>query len=248
MESVASPVRVGNVYRYDGARNIMKKNGEKLVIVGDGETAQLAYEYFIVDSPYEVVAFSVEQTFLKQTEQEGLPVVPFEGVENVYDPTDFRIFVAVSSTKLNRPRARLYRACKEKGYKPVSYISSKAFVWRTAEIGENCFILENNVIQHKVKIGNDVTLWSGNHIGHRTVIGDHCFISSHCVISGFCEIGESSFIGVNSTFADNIKVGRDCLIGAGALITTSTKPGTIYPGANTKPSSIGSLQFFGITE
>ena len=226
----------------------MKKNGEKLVIVGDGETAQLAHEYFTVDSTYEVVAFSVEQAFLKQTEQCGLPVVPFEGVENVYPPADFRIFVAVSSAKLNRPRARLYQACKEKGYRPVSYVSSKAFVWRTAEIGENCFIFENNVIQHKVKIGNDVTLWSGNHIGHRTVIGDHCFISSHCVISGFCEIGESCFIGVNSTFADNIKVGRDCLIGAGALITTSTKPGTIYPGSNTKPSSLGSVQFFGITE
>ena len=57
-------------------------------------------------------------------------------------------------------------------------------VWARHEIGENCFIFEDNTIQPFVKIGDDVVLWSGNHIGHHAEIGDHCFISSHVVISG----------------------------------------------------------------
>ena len=57
-----------------------------------------------------------------------------------------------------------------------------------------------------VKIGNNVVLWSGNHIGHNTVIRDNCFIASHVVISGFCEIGENCFLGVNSTVINNITI------------------------------------------
>ena len=57
-----------------------------------------------------------------------------------------------------------YSEVKKKGFQ-LSYISTKAFVGVLPNL-ENCFILENNVIQHGVTIGNNVTLWSGNHIGH----------------------------------------------------------------------------------
>lgn len=221
---------------------------EKLVIIGAGEFAQIACEYFTCDSPCEVVAFAVESPYLKEATLAGRPVVPFEEVATRYPPDRYRVFVAVTSTQLNRVRARLYGAARAMGYRPVSYISSRAFVWRTAEIGENCFVFENNVVQHAVKIGNNVILWSGNHLGHQTVIHDHVFLSSHCVLSGYCEVGEYAFLGVNSTFADHVKVGRDCLIGAGALITRNTEPGTIYPGLPAKPSSLSSLKYYGIKE
>ena len=53
----------------------MQTKTEKVVIVGAGETAELAYEYFTCDSPYEVAGFAVEKEFLKQNELFGLPVV-----------------------------------------------------------------------------------------------------------------------------------------------------------------------------
>jgi UDP-3-O-[3-hydroxymyristoyl] glucosamine N-acyltransferase len=85
-------------------------------------------------------------------------------------------------------------------------------------VGDNCFILENNVIQPFVRVGNNVTLWSGNHIGHHSTIGDHCFISSHVVISGSCEIGENCFLGVNATVRDNVKLGPFVVASSGAIL------------------------------
>jgi len=87
------------------------------------------------------------------------------------------------------------------------------------------------VIQPFVRIGNNCILWSGNHVGHRTVVCDNVFVASHAVISGYCEIGENSFIGVNSTFNDHVKVAPDNVIGAGALVTRDTEPGRIYVGS-----------------
>lgn len=222
----------------------MLQSEKKLVIIGAGEFAEIAYEYFMHDSAYEVVAFSVERAFLKDDRLFGLPVVPFEDIESHYKPEDFDVFVAVTYTKLNRVRARLFGEAKRKGYRPVSYVSSRAFVWHNAVIGENCFIFENNVIQHHVRIGNDVVLWSGNHIGHRSVIGDHCYLSSHVVISGYCEVGESCFLGVNCTVADRIKIGQDCVIAAGALITKDCLPGKVYKTEGETLARASSLALF----
>jgi sugar O-acyltransferase (sialic acid O-acetyltransferase NeuD family) len=221
---------------------------KKLVIVGAGEFAEIAYEYFTYDSDYTVVGFSVESEFIKQNKLFELPILPFEEIEKHYPPSSHEIFVAITSTQLNRVRSRLYALAKAKGYCCANYISSKAFVWRNVTIGDNCFIFENNVIQHHAKIGNNVVLWSGNHIGHRAKLEDHCFISSHVVISGYTEIGEYSFLGVNSTFVDNIKVARDNFIGAGALINKSTQPGDFFPGVPAVLSKVSSYRYFKIKD
>jgi sugar O-acyltransferase (sialic acid O-acetyltransferase NeuD family) len=201
-----------------------------LVIVGDGEFAEIAFEYFTHDSPYNVVGFSVEREYLKKQELFDLPVVAFEEIESHFPTDAHSVFVAVTYTFLNRVRGRLYREAKAKGYRLATYISSHAFLWHNVTIGENSFIFENNVVQYQVRIGNNVVLWSGNHVGHQTQIRDHCFISSHCVISGYCDIGESSFLGVNSTFHDYIVVAKDTVVGAGAVIVRNTEEGLVYRG------------------
>lgn len=226
----------------------MKEKEEKVVIIGAGEFAEIAYEYFTYDSPYEVAAFSVEKEFIEKKELSGLPVVAFEELEKLYDPLKHKIFVAVTYTQLNRVRTRLYKEAKKKGFSAASYVSSNAFVWRNVKIGENCFIFENNVIQHRVKIGNNVILWSGNHIGHQSVIKDNCYISSHVVISGYCEIGENCFLGVNSCFNDKVKVAKDCVIGSGTVVIKNTEEGKVYVGNPAKPLEKSSFAAFKVQE
>jgi sugar O-acyltransferase (sialic acid O-acetyltransferase NeuD family) len=217
-----------------------------MVIVGVGETAEIAYEYFTRDSPYEVIAFSAEEGFVTGDPVCGLPVIPLERLAETCDPANVRTFVAVSSTHLNRLRRRLFDIVKQAGFSCVSYVSSRAFVWHNVDLGENVFIFEGNVLQHKVWIGDNVVLWSGNHIGHRTVIGADCFVSSHVVISGFCEIGESSFLGVNSCFVDGAKTGRDVVVGAGAVVTHDLDPRGVYVGNPARPTGRDSFETFGV--
>jgi sugar O-acyltransferase (sialic acid O-acetyltransferase NeuD family) len=202
-----------------------------LVLVGAGEFAQIACEYFQHDSDYDVLAFSVERDYLVRPQLAGRPVLPWETLEQHYPPGEVELFVAIPASQLNRLRRRFYLDAKRRGYTLASYISSRAFVWRNAGIGEHCFIFENNVIQPFVRIGDDCVLWSGNHVGHRTVIEDHVFVSSHAVISGYCRIGEGSFVGVNATFNDGVKVAPYNVIGAGSLVTRDTEPGRVYVGS-----------------
>ncbi|WP_115561827.1 acetyltransferase [Xanthomonas arboricola] len=202
-----------------------------LVIVGAGEFAQIACEYFQHDSDYDVVAFSVERDFLLRPTLAELPVVAYEELEQRYPPEQYAVFVAIPATQLNRLRMRFFEDVVRRGYRCATYISSRAFVWRNAQIGANSFIFEGNVIQPFTRIGDNCILWSGNHIGHRTVVQDHVFIASHAVISGYCEIGSGSFVGVNATLSDKVRVAADNIIGAGALVTRHTEAGRVYVGS-----------------
>lgn len=199
-----------------------------LVIFGIGDIAQLAHYYFSTDSNYEVVAFTVDAEYLNGAEFCGLPVVPFDELQKLYPAATCEIFVALSYSKLNQLRREKYITAKGLGYSLASYISSHATILNEGCIGENCFILEDNTIQPFVKIGNNVTLWSGNHIGHHSVIHDHCFIASHVVVSGGVVIHESCFIGVNATLRDHISIGEKCVIGAGATILADAEPEGVY--------------------
>jgi len=217
----------------------MKK---KLVIFGDGDIAQLAHFYFSTDSEYEVVAFTVDAGYIEKSHFCDLPVIPFEEIEDSNPPEEFSLFIALSYSKLNAIRKEKYLAARASGYEIASYVSSKATVLNQDRIGENCFVLEDNTIQPFVEIGNNVTLWSGNHIGHHSIIRDHSFIASHVVVSGGVEIGEQCFIGVNATLRDRVKVGDRCVIGAGALLLADAEADGVYIGASTERSRSSVIQ------
>jgi sugar O-acyltransferase (sialic acid O-acetyltransferase NeuD family) len=226
----------------------VEKKDKKIIIVGDSAFAEVAYEYFSADSPYEVAAFAVEREFLKRSSLFGLPVVPFEEVEKEYPSSAHAVYVAVVYTQMNRLRARLMASCRGRGYALASFVSPRAFVWPNVKFGEHCFIFENNVIQPFVTVGNNVVMWSGNHIGHHSRVDDNAFISSHVVISGFCSIGANSFLGVNSATANNVTLGKDCWIGPGVVLAQNIEDGRVCTAPAAEVSKAGSLRLFHIKE
>ncbi|MHA8067225.1 acetyltransferase [Aquirufa sp. ROCK2-A2] len=212
----------------------------KVVIFGNTQTAELALFYLQTDSDHEVVAFTVEEAYIKEASFHGLPVVAFESVEEIYPPTDYKFFVPLTERQMNQVRARVYEKGLEKGYDYISYISSRATVL-TDKIGKNCFILEDNTIQPYVTIGDDCVLWSGNHIGHHSKIGNHVFFTSHVVLSGGCQVGDYCFFGVNSTIRDQTVLGEGTLIAMGANVTRQkTDPWSIWKGSPAEMAKVSS--------
>jgi sugar O-acyltransferase (sialic acid O-acetyltransferase NeuD family) len=200
----------------------------KIIIFGTGDIAQIAKYYFETDSDHEVIAFTVDKAYVDASTFEKKPLVAFETIIDTYPPSDYKMFIALSYSKMNKIREEKYHQAKSLGYELVSYISSKCTYVSQFEHGDNCFIFEDNTIQPFVEIGNNITLWSGNHIGHHSKIEDHNFISSHVVISGHCTIKSNCFLGVNATIAHKVVVAEETLVGAGAVISKDTDKGGIY--------------------
>lgn len=200
---------------------------KKLVIFGTGEIGELAKFYFHHDSEYEVVGFTADDEFCQAGSFQDLPLVPLSQVTAKFPPAQFAMHVALSYKKLNQIRAEKYFAAKALGYTLASYVCSKSVTWPDLTMGDNCFILENQTIQPTVKIGNNVMIWSGNHLGHASVIGDHTYISSHVCISGHTQIGSYGFWGVNSASKDFIKVGDSVFVTMGTAVTRDIPDGSV---------------------
>lgn len=205
-----------------------------LIIFGSSEVAALANFYFTHDSEFDVVAFTVDDEFVKSTSFEGLPLIPFSEINDKYPASKCDMHVALSYMQLNQFREKKYYQARSAGYTLASYISSKATFWPDLEVGDNCFILEDQTIQPSVKIGNNVMLWSGNHIGHGTKIGDHTYLASQVVISGNCTIGKRCFFGVNSTFKDFLEIGDDVFVAMDASVTKNLSSNSVVLGAKCK--------------
>lgn len=218
----------------------------KVIIFGIGDISQIAHLYLSESDGYEVIAFTMDRDFIQENIFFNLPVVPFGDLEQHFNPQEYKLFIPLSYTKVNKLREQKYLEAKEKGYSFISYIHPKATVASNAKIGENCFIFEDNTIQPYVTIEDNCILWSGNHIGHHSTIKAHCFIASHVVISGGCEIGENTFIGVNATLRDHIKIGKSNVVGAGALILGDTEDNKVYMATPTEPSKVPSNRLRGI--
>ena len=214
----------------------------KLVVFGVSQWAELAHFYFHHDSDHQVVAFTVDRQYVTDSAFKDLPVIPFDEIQASHPPSEFSMFIPLSFKKMNHVRADKYHEAKQRGYNLVSYVSSKATTWPDFKCGDNCFIFEDNTIQPFVRIGNNVVMWSGNHIGHHTTIRDHVMITSHVVISGCCTIGEYCFFGVNSSVRDETVVAHDTLVGMDVSIARDTTEYEIYRAPAAEPERVRSNQ------
>ena len=220
----------------------------RIVIFGAGKIADQAYFYLTNDSPHEVVAFTVDREYLRETNKLGLPVVPFEEVQDVYSPNDYEMFVAVGYQELNRFRAKKYEEARSKGYRLISYLSSKAANFGDVQLGDNCLVLEFTALQPGASIGNNVFIWSSNHIGHHSRIGNHCYIAGNVVVSGATTIEPYCFVGVSATLGHEITVGEKSFVGAGTLITKNVEPNSVYISADTQKYRLDSAAFLKFTK
>ncbi|MCX6032771.1 MAG: acetyltransferase [Chloroflexi bacterium] len=201
---------------------------EKVVIFGTSAGAALSHFCLTHDSPHEVVAFTVDRSYIKEEQFCGLPVIPFEEIESIYPPHDHKMLVALLANRVNKTRAEKYHQAKAKGYELISYISSKAITWPDLVVGDNCFIGEGSICRPFLKICNDVMIMAGAFLGHDSVIKDHCFIASRATLLGAVTVEPYCCIGANATILDGVTVAGACVIGAGAVIQENTREKGVY--------------------
>ena len=215
-------------------------DNRELLIFGATEYAQVAHYYFTRDARRTVAAFVLDDAFVTDAHVGPTPVVPWSEALARLPAERYELFIAIGYTRLNRARTEKAAAVTEAGYRLASFLHSKAIVWDGFQLNENCFILEHNTLQPFSEVGRNVVLWSGNHIGHHSVIEDGCFVTSHVVIAGGVRIGAESFIGINTTVRDHVTVGRRNVIGAGSLILGDTPDEAVFAPDATPKSRVPS--------
>lgn len=201
-----------------------------IVVFGLGQRSRQAWYNFTHDSPHRVVAFTVDGAYRSVERFEGLPVEPFETLNERFPPTEVAMSVPLSYRQLSRTRIRKYGEATAKGYRFVSYVSSAARIAGNVEIGENCYIDAGAIVQPFCRIQDNCTIAPGAVITHDTTIGRHGYIAAGAVVGGGAAIGEQCVLALNCTVLNGIRVAPRCLIGAGSVLTADTEEDGVYVG------------------
>src|SRR5262245_58251784 len=215
----------------------------KVVLFGIGRGADVAYRFLTRDSDHEVCAFVLDRQYITHTTFHDLPVVAFEDVEQRFAPSEYQMLILLGYQKMNALRAEKYLAAKRKGYSFISYANSHFYRAEDLSLGENCFILDNQSISLEVKIGNNVVMWSSNHVGDLTTIGDHAWLSSHATIAAEVVVKPYCFIGVGATVGNKVTLGEGTLVGASALVVSDTAEKSVCVAGKSEKVDVDSETF-----
>jgi acetyltransferase-like isoleucine patch superfamily enzyme len=218
----------------------------KLVLFGTGRGADVAFRFLTRDTDHEICAFTLDERYIESTTFRDRPVVPFEEVERRYPPDDYRMMIVLGYQSMNGLRESRFTQAKAKGYTLESYIASDIFRVEDIDVGENCFILDNQSISLDVKIGNNVVMWSSNHLGDLTTVEDHAWIASHVTVAANVTIGQSAFLGIGATVSNGVVVAADSFIGADVLVASDTEARGVYVAGSKDKLDVDSRSFMRI--
>src|SRR5688500_3944863 len=98
---------------------------KKAIMFGTSGQAQVMDYLLTHDSCYEIVAFTSSAEFVIEPTIYGRPLVPFETIESVYPPAEYEMHIAIGYNTQNTIRRKFYDAAKAKGYRLLTYISSR---------------------------------------------------------------------------------------------------------------------------
>ena len=210
---------------------------EKIIIFGIGQLAQLLYDYIEEDKQFEVVAFTSDNPTMDKLY--NLPVVDFSNVEKQYSPSEYKMLIVIGFSERNQKRKKVFERVKEKGYYLVNYVHTTSILHKTTILGENCIILENNVFQPHVSIGNNLGMLSSNVVSHHVKIEDHCFLTEHVCVGGRVTIGSGSTLGFNSTVKQRVKIAKKTFVGANVFLKYDTIENSVYESPDPKIISSG---------
>lgn len=132
----------------------------------------------------------------------------------------------------NKIRKDVYEKIKSKGGNIPTLVHPKADVSRYAQLGNGVVIHSSSVVAPDVVIGDNTVVSCNCTIIHTVTIGSHCYIAGNALIGAYTNVQDNVFIGLSavviSAKVDNI--GKNAIVGAGAVVSKSIEPNTIVAG------------------
>ncbi|MCX7063005.1 MAG: hypothetical protein NT024_00190 [Proteobacteria bacterium] len=195
-----------------------------LSIFGANSLTKLLIEFF-KDDGSEVESVVVDDEHWTSESFHGVPRLRYSSVRR---PT--RILSAVGYKDM-RARRRVFDRLTQDGHDISNYISPRADVSRSVQMGTGNIVMPGVVIEPLVRIGSGNLFWSKTLICHEVVVGNHNYIAANCVVGGHSHIGDLCFMGNSSTTIDGVALADETHTLPGSILFEDTEAHTKYLGA-----------------
>lgn len=205
----------------------------KSVIIGAGTYGQV-YLAYLKEAGVEVVGFLDDDEHQQGKVYDGVQVLGSTcmlesikwtmGVEAVYCP--------IGNNKI---RVQLLEKAAKLGLHTPNFIHSSVIISPNVQLGKGVYILMGSMIMPYTII-EDFTMVSMNVcVAHHSVLKKGVFLSTGVNFGASIVANDFAYCGISSTIMTGIKIlGKECLIGAGAVVIRDVPEGAVVAGVPAK--------------
>lgn len=141
------------------------------------------------------------------------------------------IIVATGDNKL---REEKLTTLKSMGLTAAVIIHPTAIISPSANISDGTTILAGAIINTNASIGVGCIINTGAIVEHDCIVEDYVNISPKASMAGRTRIGKKAFLGIGCTIIDGILVGKEAIVGAGAVVIRDVPDNVVAVGVPAK--------------
>ena len=192
---------------------------KKIVIIGASGHSKVVADIIFsrkkdFNEEIEIVAF-LDDNYknLEYKEIYGIPIAGNLDQIEKFNREEYLFIIAIGN---NYIREKIFEKYNKLNY--YTAIHPKATIAREAVIGEGTVIMANVVVNAYSTIGKHCILNTSSVIEHDNILKDYVHISPSAILCGGVSVNKRSWIGAASVVKQQISIGGNVMIGAGAVI------------------------------
>ena len=130
----------------------------------------------------------------------------------------------------NAERLQLHQWLLADGFDAPVIVHPRAVVARSAAVGPGTVVLAGAVINPDARVGQGVIVNTGAIVEHDCEIGDFAHLSPGAALGGNVCVAAGAHLGVGVSVLPGRRVGRNAVVGAGAVVTRDVPEGVVVAG------------------
>jgi sugar O-acyltransferase (sialic acid O-acetyltransferase NeuD family) len=201
-----------------------------LVILGAGGHGQVAADCAETMNVFSSIVF-LDEVYPDKTQAGCWPILGKGESVTKFDKQTSCFFVAIGD---NSTRQKVLQALIQDNFQVISLIHPTAFVSAHARIENGVLVCANATINHNAVVGFGSIINTAASIDHDCVIGNYVHVSVGSRLAGAITVDDRSFLGINSCVIQGVKIGKDCILGAGATLIKDLPSNTTAVGTPAK--------------
>ena len=189
----------------------------KLALWGAGGHGGVVLDAIRQQGLYEPVAFLEEKESSSQVPNRHLGLPVFFGRNHLGILRNNGVGGMVIAIGDEKTRVSLAAAGVSAGFQLCTIVHPSAVICPDVHLGVGTVVCAGSIVQTGTQIGDNVVVNTGASVDHDCDIRDGVQLAPGVVLGGRVHIDSLSFVGIGATIINRIVVGRNCLIGAGAV-------------------------------
>ena len=204
----------------------------KAIIIGAGTYGEV-YLNYLKEANYNIIGFLDDNQKLWGSKVGDVDVIG--GVKELNSLKSKGVEAVFCPLGNNHLRVQFLSLANSLGFQTPSYIHPSANISKNVKIGEGVYVLLGVNIMPDVMLEDFVMVSMGANIAHHSFLKKGTFISTGVNFGASITANEYTYVGIGATVMTGLKsLGRDCLIGAGAVVIKNVPNKAVVAGVPAK--------------